>query len=326
MGLGVVGLACARELSRRGLRVVGLEASTVGHAGGSSTGDARMRVPTAFPDDGYLRAGLRSGEVWRELQAETGKTLMVDTGCLSYGEGAEAMAAALADHDVPHEALAPADAERRHGVSLQEDAVFQPDAQTILADRALRALAASAAAAGADLREGAPVTDVAAGEDGAEAMTAGGERVRAGHAVVATGRWINETLAPFDIALDVAVTTQTYAWYDVGPDAPRVGLVEYGVPDPYGLWTPTGRKAAFHAPGADLAGVDAWVQARFGGARRLGTATCSYTSTPDERFVVEAHGSLVAVSACSGHGFQDAPDTAWQVADVITRTTTKGPT
>jgi sarcosine oxidase len=37
--------------------------------------------------------------------------------------------------------------------------------------------------------------------------------------------------------------------------------------------------------------------------------TCVYTSTADERFVVERYGQLLVVSACSGHGFQYAPET-----------------
>jgi sarcosine oxidase len=35
--------------------------------------------------------------------------------------------------------------------------------------------------------------------------------------------------------------------------------------------------------------------------------TCLYTSTQDERFVVERRGRTVVGSACSGHGFKFAP-------------------
>ena len=35
--------------------------------------------------------------------------------------------------------------------------------------------------------------------------------------------------------------------------------------------------------------------------------TCLYTSTSDERFVLERHGRLVVGSPCSGDGFKFAP-------------------
>jgi sarcosine oxidase len=35
--------------------------------------------------------------------------------------------------------------------------------------------------------------------------------------------------------------------------------------------------------------------------------TCMYTTTPDERFILERRGNVVIGSACSGHGFKFAP-------------------
>ena len=35
--------------------------------------------------------------------------------------------------------------------------------------------------------------------------------------------------------------------------------------------------------------------------------TCFYTTTDDERFILERHGRIVVGSACSGHGFKFAP-------------------
>jgi sarcosine oxidase len=35
--------------------------------------------------------------------------------------------------------------------------------------------------------------------------------------------------------------------------------------------------------------------------------SCFYTTTDDERFILERHGRIVVGSACSGHGFKFAP-------------------
>ena len=55
-----------------------------------------------------------------------------------------------------------------------------------------------------------------------------------------------------------------------------------------------------------------WVQERFGDAvreTRFQVETCVYTSAADERFLIQRHGPVLIVSACSGHGFQYAPET-----------------
>ena len=39
----------------------------------------------------------------------------------------------------------------------------------------------------------------------------------------------------------------------------------------------------------------------------MGAESCFYTTTDDERFVIERHGRIVVGSACSGHAFKFAP-------------------
>jgi sarcosine oxidase len=61
--------------------------------------------------------------------------------------------------------------------------------------------------------------------------------------------------------------------------------------------------------GEVVAAVAAWVAERFPTADPDPAAldTCLYTSTDDERFILERHGRIVVGSACSGHGFKFAP-------------------
>jgi glycine/D-amino acid oxidase-like deaminating enzyme len=69
-----------------------------------------------------------------------------------------------------------------------------------------------------------------------------------------------------------------------------------------------------------LARIQAWVGSRFEGvdAKPTEVEACLYTSTPDERFIVDRHGRVVIGSACSGQGFQFAPDTGEQLARLAT--------
>jgi sarcosine oxidase len=45
-------------------------------------------------------------------------------------------------------------------------------------------------------------------------------------------------------------------------------------------------------------------------------ATCLYTTTPDESFVIDRRGPIVVGSACSGHGFKFTPLTGRRLADL----------
>ncbi len=55
--------------------------------------------------------------------------------------------------------------------------------------------------------------------------------------------------------------------------------------------------------------VTAWVANHISLAdpRPVETQTCLYTTTADERFILERRGRTVVGSACSGHGFKFAP-------------------
>jgi sarcosine oxidase len=59
-----------------------------------------------------------------------------------------------------------------------------------------------------------------------------------------------------------------------------------------------------------------WTAGRFPRAGRepIGAESCFYTTTDDERFLIERHGRIVVGSACSGHGFKFAPAVGKQLA------------
>jgi sarcosine oxidase len=96
--------------------------------------------------------------------------------------------------------------------------------------------------------------------------------------------------------------------------APGVGLkaglhMTGAVTDPGEPGVPDARLAAETA---------AWVTRQFRGATALERAeTCLYTTTDDERFLLERHGRVVVGSACSGHGFKFAPAIGRRLAALV---------
>src|SRR5688572_2221963 len=112
IGGGVVGMATALAVARRGMRAALIERSSLARATGSSRGTARIYAPAAFPDDSYLEAGLRALEGWREIEKVSGERLLWRTGAVHTGGFAERQLEALAGAGVAAEAISASDVER----------------------------------------------------------------------------------------------------------------------------------------------------------------------------------------------------------------------
>ena len=67
-GLGVMGSAALRELSRRGLRVLGIDRFAPGHDRGSSHGATRVIRLDYFEHPSYVPLLRRAYELWHELE------------------------------------------------------------------------------------------------------------------------------------------------------------------------------------------------------------------------------------------------------------------
>jgi sarcosine oxidase len=76
VGLGAMGSATTYHLARRGLRVLGLEMFQPGHDQGSSHGHHRMIRKSTFSDAGYVPLADRALALWRELEEESGQSLL----------------------------------------------------------------------------------------------------------------------------------------------------------------------------------------------------------------------------------------------------------
>ena len=70
VGLGAMGSAAARALSRRGLRVIGLDRFTPPHALGSSHGDTRIIREAYYEHPAYVPLVQRAYLLWEEIERE----------------------------------------------------------------------------------------------------------------------------------------------------------------------------------------------------------------------------------------------------------------
>src|SRR3977135_3566069 len=84
-GLGVTGSAALYGLSRRGVRVLGLERFVPGHERGSSHGETRIIRLGYFEHPSYVPLVQRAYAKWREIEAAFGRQLLHVTGIVEIG-------------------------------------------------------------------------------------------------------------------------------------------------------------------------------------------------------------------------------------------------
>ena len=138
-----MGLATARALARRGHDVVVFEQFERGHQRGSSHGRSRI-FRLAYAEEEYVRLAQESLGLWRELEAETGETLLELNGLLEIVRTLEeSTARTLEACGIEWHRLERDEAERRYPIHVPEGSfgVLQPEAGIVRADKALDAFA-----------------------------------------------------------------------------------------------------------------------------------------------------------------------------------------
>jgi sarcosine oxidase len=341
VGAGLSGAAAAWALSRRGRSVVLLEQFEPGHARGSSHGSARI-VRRAYGDGLYVTLTGRAFELWRELEISSGSTLLRMLGGLDFGPGRDVpgIASLLAEARVPHEVLPAVEAERRWpGMLFEGDVLFHPQAGTVDAAAAVSTFVSLAASLGADVRYSTPAVSVSSA---GVVELSDGSSLTAACVVAAAGAWVEPLLGPVVPLPSLRVTQQQIFHFPrADPTAP---------PWPSAIHESTARAVYHLAGGRDGgAGDDRKIGEHDGGtattaAARSGTvdpasrervvsyvrrwlpglspeprseASCLYTETPSEDFVLDRVGPVVVCSPCSGHGAKFAPVIGELVADLV---------
>src|SRR4051794_17900371 len=196
VGAGVMGLATARELARRGHDVQVFEQFEVGHTRGSSHGKSRI-FRLSYTEQRWIRLAQRAYELWREVERDSGKRLLELHGLIDVEPDATQRLRAFDECGVVYEELSPADVRDRFGLAYDdvERIVFTPDAGISLADEAVRTFAAEAQKHGATIHERTPVERL--------------DEIDADAVVVTAGGWAPKLLASSDIELAAEPTRET---------------------------------------------------------------------------------------------------------------------
>ena len=85
VGLGAMGSAASYHLAKSGLRVLGIDRHEPPHVFGSTHGDTRITRLAVGEGEEYVALVRRSHELWRDIEAETGRRLLEQCGGLIMG-------------------------------------------------------------------------------------------------------------------------------------------------------------------------------------------------------------------------------------------------
>jgi sarcosine oxidase len=354
IGAGGMGSAAIYELARRGRRVLGLEQFGIPHELGSSAGGTRIFRFAYFEHPSYVPLMRLSLARWRALEREFGERLITVTGGLDIGlptgrvvSGAKE---ACATHGLTHEVLRPSEVSRRHPawrLPPEFEAVWQPEAGFLPADRAILAHVTLARKLGADVRENEPVVAWKATGDRVEVTTAAG-RYEAGSLILAAGAWTSRLLGRLE---DLAIPQrQVVAWFrpadrQFAPEAFPVFILDcpergnfYGIPEriagegfKVGKFRHREENVDPDAIDRRMAPADQEVLTWIGRylstpmGSPVGFKTCMFVNSPDGQFIVDVlpeHRNVAIAAGFSGHGYKFCSGIGEILADLSMHGTT----
>jgi sarcosine oxidase len=324
VGAGIFGASLAHRLARDGWEVTLYERHEPGHPRAASGGESRLIRYAHGADAWYTRSAWRARELWRELEAETGRQLLVDCGIAWFARSFNGWEAeserVLRAAGIPVERLAPTAGDDLFP-SFEADGLefilWEPEAGVLRAREATLATVEAAQQAGVRVVR-ATVTPA---------------DVRADVVVWACGAWLPEL---FDVP--IRVTKQDVLFFAAeGWETPEVpAWVDYERAV-YGLGNLDGAgiKVAPDVEGPEfdpehgerVASPDseqrarAYLRERFpalSAAPLHGFTVCPYALTPDTNFLLARDGDHWLFGGGSGHGFKHGPALGEYAARVVT--------
>ena len=254
IGLGATGSAATYQLAKRGNRVLGIDRFDPPHGHGSTHGDTRITRLAIGEGAQYTPLALRSHELWREIERETGRTLLATCGGLIISSAAKTSTvhvenffattlSAAQRFGIDHEVLPAPELKRRFPqFNVRDDEVgyFEPGAGFLRPEECVRAQLSLARAHGARIHVNETVR---AFEGSAHAVTVTTDRATYGadRLIVAAGPWLPVLLSP-EWARWFKVSRQVLFWFDAGDSAAAFAPERF----PVFIWELQGNRQAIY--------------------------------------------------------------------------------
>jgi sarcosine oxidase len=280
LGLGAMGSAALYQLAKRGARVAGIDQFSPPHTLGSSHGDSRVTRLAIGEGAHYSPLVMRSHELWREIEDETGRDLLTVTGGLIISSRSTSSHMHVADffgttvaaaeaYAIAHEILdARAIRQRFPPFAVRDDEIgyYEYEAGFVRPEACIAAQLSLAEKYGATIRRNEKVLGFEENSSGVTVRTGKGTYT-ADRLIVSAGAWLPQ-LITHQYAQPFKIRRQVLFWFaPQGPIAPyEIGTF------PIYIWEVQGRPQAIYGfPAIDGAN----------GGIKIATAQYETETTPE---------------------------------------------
>ncbi len=351
LGLGANGSSAVYHLSKTGTKVLGIDRFTPPHTHGSSHGQSRIIRQAYHENPLYVPLVKEAYNLWYEIEKTAGKKLFLKTGGLMLGSADSAVinGARLSAEtcDIPFEYLDNNSIKKRFPAfrpSHNTVGLLEKDAGILFPEACVQTYLQEAHKNSAVLHNNERVIRIVPNENFIEIIT-DKTTYYTSKLIISAGAWLNELMP--DLHLPLTVERQVLYWFIntnkklqqhfLPANLPVYiweylpGKMFYGFPD-----LGDGIKIAFHHAGEpvtpdtltkavsedEINSITAVAEKYLNiDAKFNYSATCMYTNTPDENFIIDFHphyNNIIIASPCSGHGFKFASLTGKILSDMAT--------
>lgn len=225
IGLGAMGSASLYQLSKRNIKVLGIDRFNPPHDRGSSHGDTRITRLAVGEGAAYVPLVLRSHQIWDELEEASGKKILHKIGHARFSnadgdkpdsKNVIARSANLAkEYGIKHELLTNEQIKTRFPMfdfTKNETGYFEPESGYVLPELAISTQLQLAKENGANILINSEVTSVKA--DGDTVVVSVGEvDYRAKKVITSAGSWVNDFVPKSHQVFKVE--RQVLYWFDI---------------------------------------------------------------------------------------------------------------
>jgi sarcosine oxidase len=335
LGLGIMGSAVAYQAAKLGLNVLGIDQYELPHNLGSTHGSSRITRQAIGEGEHYTPLVLRSNQIWRELEAETGLKLLEEMDLLIVSSDDQTTVSHVPDffnstvrvakkYGIDHELLTAEEIRNRfpaYAVTNEEYGYLEKGAGVLQPENCLIAQLQMARKHGAELRTAEKVVYYGEAEGGMLVNTSKGE-YHTSKVAICAGGWLPELLD--DKLKDIVkIYRQTLFWFNSEASAGFYEKNQF----PLFVWELSGFDSAFYGfPTIDGAGVkvateqyfesssldsikrevdqseideiyENFVRHKFPGLKNdcVKASACVYTVSSDFHFILDWHPEMESV-------------------------------
>jgi sarcosine oxidase len=242
VGLGAMGSATLYQAVKLGARVIGIDRFSPPHDRGSSHGDTRITREAIGEGREFVPLVQRSNQIWEELEAATGRSLLTRCGALilasqsisgdHHGSSSfvQDTIATAKEFGIAHEVLSAGEIGRRYQqlkLSGDELGYFEPGAGFLRPEACVETQLALARQLGARVFTDETVVDIRE-ETGAVEVKTDREAYSAARVIVTAGPWIHKLLGP-PYQRYFRIYRQVLCWFALAKNAEQYSPARFPV-------------------------------------------------------------------------------------------------